>query len=77
PAPAVPATRRDAGQPRESLERKKVPGRRMLSPPGGSSAKSLAEFVGALEINEKPDVKKIDPASARAAGTSSGKHRVY
>jgi hypothetical protein len=59
-----------------------IPARRILTPPGGASAASLAEFAGALpdsaeETEDEKLKKKIDPSKMTAAGSSTGKHRVY
>ncbi|KAJ3205956.1 hypothetical protein HDU67_008531 [Dinochytrium kinnereticum] len=60
----------------------KVTGRRVITPPGGSSTLSFAEFTGALpEVDSSKDRdmvgSKVDPAAMSAAGRTTGKHRIY
>ncbi|KAJ3328088.1 hypothetical protein HDU76_010599 [Blyttiomyces sp. JEL0837] len=58
---------------------KNITGRKIITPPGGKSAASFAEFAGGSGSNDQDDKKdkRIDPASMNVAGKSTGKHRVY
>ncbi|KAJ3101735.1 hypothetical protein HDU97_001085 [Phlyctochytrium planicorne] len=62
----------------------KSTGRRIITPPGGSSSMSLAEFAGALpsvgksaEAESASSSAKPDPAAMSPAGRTTGKHRIY
>ncbi|KAJ3098539.1 hypothetical protein HDU96_011047 [Phlyctochytrium bullatum] len=58
----------------------KLGGRRIISPPGGTSNLSLAEFAGALpeaEGRSSKERQRADPAAMDPAGRATGKHRIY
>ncbi|KAI8800534.1 hypothetical protein BJ742DRAFT_780245 [Cladochytrium replicatum] len=72
----------DGGVALESIRKKKLFQRRMVTPPGGSGSVSFSDFIRAtapaVEASAAPALKKVDPAKVEVvAGKSTGKHRVY